>query len=175
MTAQWPYCQGIHQDPQPAYASSYTPWQSVYNSTENVTESVTATHQRIDPQTPAQSYGAQQRQTTNPQAAVGSLGSLGFGLGLQNMQDYPSPHSNVSDQTTSSCLSVLPGAMISPRMPLASSPNPSIVPSVGESSASRQSSRKSTEPPRNAQGVMYCSHPEHGQRQPVFSRKCEWT
>lgn len=176
-TVQWPYCQGINQDPPPAYARNYIPWQSAYNPSENIAGNLVATPQRIDPQTPVQSYGTRS-QATNPQAAVGSVGSLGYGLGLhmQDMQDYPSPHSNVSDQTTSSCLSVLPGAMVSPGRPLQVTTSPaSIVPSVGGSTNSRHSSRRSTEPPRNAQGVLYCSHPQCAQQTPVFSRKCEWT
>jgi len=92
---------------------------------------------------------------------------------MQSMQDYPSPHSNVSEQTTSSCLSVLPGAMMSPGRPMVASP--SMVPSLGGSTNSRESSRRSTEPPRNAQGVLYCSHRDCAQQPPVFSRKCEWT
>ena len=168
-TIQWPYSQGINQ---PAYANTYPPWRPVYNPAENITSNITTTPQPIVSHTPVQSYGIQQPQAPNPQAAGGSLGSLGFGLGLQiqDMQDYPSPHSNVSEQTTSSCLSVVPGTMISPRVPAISSPNPSVAPSVGGSS----SSRKSTEPPRNAQGVFYCSHSDHANT-PVFSRKCEWT
>lgn len=175
---QWPYSQGTNQDPPPAYASSYAPWQSTYNTTSNITGNLTATPQRIEPQTPVQTYASRSQANSIPRAVVGgNVGSLGFGLGLhlQDMQDYPSPHSNVSDQTTSSCLSVLPGAMISPRMPIVTSPSMSIVPSVGGSSNSRQSSRRSTEPPRNAQGLLYCNHPECAQQPPVFSRKCEWT
>ena len=176
-SAQWPHDQGINPDPPPVYASDFTPWQSTYNITENLT----ATPPRIGSQTPLQSYAPQRRANTNPETAVGDSGSLGFGLGLglrlQDMQDYPSPHSNVSEQTTSSCLSVLPGAMMSPGGHFMPSPSvvPSVVPSVGGSSDSRQSSRRSTEAPRNAQGVLYCSHPECARQPPVFSRKCEWT
>ena len=173
-SVQWPYCQGINQDPPPAYDPTYASWQPPYNTNNTITGSLTATPPRIGPQTPIQSY-ASQRQGTYPQAAVASVGSLGFGLGLhlQEMQDYPSPHSNVSEQTTSSCLSVLPGAMMSPGRAII--PSPSMVPSLEGSTNSRQSSRKSTEPPRNAQGVLYCSHRDCADQPPVFSRKCEWT
>lgn len=174
-TIQWPYCQGINQDPPAVYAPTYAPWQSSYNTNDGITGTLTATPQRLDPSTPSQSYAPQRQADTNLQAAVGSAGALGFSLGshLQNMRDYPSPHSNVSEQTTSSCLSVVSGAMMSPGRPMV--PSPSIVRSLGGSESSRQSSRRSTEPPRNVQGVLYCSHPDCANKPSVFSRKCEWT
>ena len=165
----WPYSQGItqgiNQDQPPAYAPSYTPWQSTYNPVENIT--VSAQRSRSDPS--FQSYGPPQ-QVANPQAAATSLGSLGFGLGLQmhDITNYPSPHSDVSGQTTSSCLSVLPRAMTSPSMPLVASP------SLAGSSNSRHSSRRSQEPPRNMEGMTYCDNSECADNPPVFSRKCEW-
>lgn len=161
----WPYSQGINQDQPSAYAPSYTPWQSKYNSVENITAS--AQRSRSDPS--FQSYGPPQ-QVANPQAAARGLGSLGFGLGLQmhDITSYPSPHSDVSGQMTSSCLSVLPRAMTSPSMPLVVSP------SVAGSSNSRHSSRRSQEPPRNMEGMMYCDNPECADNPPVFPRKCEW-
>ena len=173
-TVQWPYCQGINQDLPPVYAPTYNPWEPSYNVSETITGNLTATPQSLDPVTPGQSYAPLQQADTNPQAAVGGVAALGFGLGshLQNMPDYPSPHSNVSEQTTSSCLSVVPGAMMSPGRPVV--PSPSMVPSLGESESSRQSSRRSTEPPRNTQGVAYCSHPDCASTGTVFSRKCEW-
>lgn len=174
-SSQWPYTQGINQGPPPAYAPNYAPWQPTYSPSENITDTLIATAQRTGPQLPVQSYAPRRQANPNPQAAIG--GSIGFGLGLrlQDMQDYPSPHSNVSDQTTSSCLSVLPGAMISPRIPPVTSPSISMLPSVRSSSDSRQSSRRSTEPPRNAQGILYCADAECARQPPVFSRKCEWT
>ena len=162
-TGYWSYCQGINQDPSPAYAPSYPPWQSAYSTGENLV--TTSQRSRSDPN--IQSYGPP-AQVANPQAAAGSLSNLGFGLGLP-MQNYPSPHSDISHQTTSPCLSVVPGAMMSPSMPLVASP------SVAESSNSRQSSRRSQEPPRNTQGLMYCDNIECAGQPPVFARKCEWT
>ncbi|KAL6715493.1 hypothetical protein ACLMJK_006454 [Lecanora helva] len=178
-TVQWPYCQGINQDPPPAYDPSYVSWQPSYDANSSITGSLTATPPRLDSQTPLQTY-ASQRQLTNTQAAVARVGgSLGFGLGLhrQEMQDYPSPHSNVSEQTsTSSCLSVLPGAamMSPPGRTLVLSP--SMVPSLEASTNSRPSSRNASgHPPRNPQGMLYCDHVDCREKPPVFSRKCEWT
>ncbi|KAK3178560.1 hypothetical protein OEA41_000697 [Lepraria neglecta] len=36
-------------------------------------------------------------------------------------------------------------------------------------------SRRSQEPPRNMEGMMYCDNPECADNPPVFSRKCEWS
>lgn len=175
----WPYSQGINQSSPPAYAPDYASWPpTTYNINENITGTLRATPQGIGSQPSLRSYAPQRQVNPNPQAAVGgSPGNLGFGLGLhlQDMHDYPSPHSAISDQSTSSCLSVLPGAMISPRVPVVPSPSISIVPSMGGSSHSGYSSRRSTEPPRNAQGILYCADQECAQQPPVFSRKCEWT
>ena len=162
-TEYWPYCQGINQEPSPAYAPSYAPWQSAYNTGENLV----TTSQRSRSDRNIQSYDPPP-QVANPQATAGSLSSLGYSLGLP-MQNYPSPHSDVSRQTTSSCLPVLPGAMMSPSIPLGASP------SVAGSSNSHQSSRGSQEPPRNTEGLMYCDNIECAQQPPVFARKCEWT
>lgn len=170
-TVTWPYCQGIDPSPSPAYAPSYTSWQA--HSPFDPTASVSTTPQRTDRSNTVQPY-AQRIQTANtgiPQVAAGSLGSLGFGLGLHmsDMQDYPSPGSSTSGQTNSSYVSVLPPNVLSPSMPLM--PSPSVV----GSTVSRQSSRRSQEPPRNAEGLLYCNHTDHAQQQaPVFSRKCEW-
>ena len=163
----WPYnqgiTQGIDQYQPPAYAPGYTPWQSVYNPV------LAASSQRTRTDPSLQSYGPP-RPVAKPQAAARSLGHLGFGLELQmhDMNNYPSPHSDVSGQTSSSCLSVLPHAMTSPSMPLVASP------SVAGSSDFRHSSRRSQEPPRNVEGIMYCDHRECADNPPVFPRKCEW-
>ncbi len=169
-TVTWPYCQGISPVSSPAYVPSYTPWptHSAFDPTASI-----ATPQRTDRSNIIQPYARriQTANTGNPQAAAGGVGSLGFGLGLHmsDMQDYPSPGSSTSGQTASSYLSMLPPNVISPGMPLMPSP------SVAGSAGSRQSSRRSQEPPRNAEGLLYCDHAEHAQQQPpVFSRKCEW-
>lgn len=170
----WPYSQGINPVASPAYASSYTPWQT--QSPFQPAGSQTATPQRTDPINIVQPY-AQQNQTAstgNPQGAAGSLGSLeglGFDLGLRlsDMQDYPSPGSSNSAQTASSYAPVLPSNVMSPVVSSMQSP------SLAGDTVSRQSSRRSREPPRNAEGLLYCDHTEHAQQQaPVFSRKCEW-
>ena len=170
-TVTWPYCQSNNPVLSPAYTPSYAPWQT--QSPFHPTRSIATRPQRTDQSNIVQPYAQriQTANTRNPQAAAGSLGSLGFGLGLHmsDMQDYPSPGSSTSGQTASSYLSLLPPNVLSPGMPLMPSP------SVAGSTGSRQSSRKSQEPPRNAGGLLYCDHAEHAQQQqPVFSRKCEW-
>ena len=171
-TVTWPYCQGINPASSPAYAPSYTPWQT--QSAFDPTGSLATTPQRTDRSNTVQPY-AQRIQTANtrnpPPVAAATLGSLGFGLGLHmsDMQDYPSPGSSTSGQTASSYIPVHPPSVLSPGITLMPSP------SVAESIASHQSSRRSQEPPRNAQGLLYCDHAEHASQQPpVFSRKCEW-
>ena len=170
----WPYSQGINSVAPPAYASSYTTWQT--QSPFDPTGSQTTTPQRTDPINIVQPY-AQRNQTVNtgnPQGAAGSLGSLGglgfdLGLRLSDMQDYPSPGSSNSAQTASSYAPVLPSNVMSPAISSMQSP------SLAGDTVSRQSSRRSREPPRNAEGLLYCDHTDHAQQQaPVFSRKCEW-
>ena len=167
----WPYCQGINPASTPAYAPSYPPWQS--QSPYDPPSTVGTTLQHTDRSNIVQPYAQRIRTANlaNPQVAAGALGSLGFGLGLhmRDMQDYPSPGSSTSEQTPSPYVPVLPSNVLSPRMSLMPSP------SVAASTSSRQSSRRSQEPPRNAEGLLYCNHPEHAdQERPVFSRKCEW-
>ena len=176
-TAVWPYCQGINPDPSPAFAPSYNPWQTQTQTQPsfNPAGPVVATQQPTDQSNIVSPY-AQRTQTAanigNPPLAAGSLGTLGFGglgLHMSDMRDYPSPGSSVSGQTSSSYVSVLPSNVISPGISLMPSPN------VADDTGSRQSSRRSREPPRNAEGLLYCNHAEHAQEQrPVFSRKCEW-
>ena len=166
----WPYCQGINPVPSPAYTSTYAPWQTP--SPFNPVGSVATTPQLTNRSNIIQPYAPpiQTAYKGNTQGAAGSLGSLGSGLGLQisNMQNYPSPGSSTSEQTSSSYVPVLPPNVISPGIPMQS-------PSVAGDTASRQSSRRSQEPPRNVEGLPYCNHAEHAQQQPpVFSRKCEW-
>ena len=167
----WPYCQGINPASTPAYAPSYPSWQS--QSPFDPASSVGTTLQRTDRSNIVEPYAQRTRTANlaNPQVAAGTLGSLGFGLGLhmRDMQDYPSPRSSTSEQTPSPYVPVLPSNVLSPRMPVMPSP------SVAASTSSRQSSRRSQEPPRNAEGLLYCNHPEHAEQEPpVFSRKCEW-
>lgn len=166
----WPYCQGINPVPSPAYAPTYTHWQTP--SPYDPTGSVLTTPQLTHPSNIIQSYarGSQPAYTQNFQGPAGSLGGLGFGLGrISDMHNYPSPGSSTSEQTSSSILSVLPLSVISPG--ISSMPSPS----VAGDTRSRQSSRKSQEPPRNAEGLLYCNHAEHAQQQPpAFARKCEW-
>lgn len=167
----WPSCQGINPVSSPAYAPSYSTWHT--RSSFDPIGSVAITPQRTGRSNIVQPYAQriQTANTGNPQVAAGSLGNLGFGLGLHmsDMQDYPSPGSSTSGQTRSSYVSMLPPNVLSPGMPLMPSP------SMAESTGSRQSSRRSQEPPRTAEGLLYCDHAEHAQQQrPMFSRKCEW-
>ena len=159
------YCQSLNQLSTPAYVSSFPPWQtqSQFVPTGNLISTPQPTDQSniIPPYAPRN----QTANTGNPQGAVGSLvnfGSLRLGP-LSDMQDYPSPGSSNSAQTASSYVSVLPSNALMPS------------PSIAEDTASRQSSRRSQEPPRNTEGLLCCNHAEHAQEQaPVFSRKCEW-
>lgn len=165
----WPYCQGINPISSPAYVPTYTPWQ--IPSPFDRTGSVVPTPQLTNSSNivPPYAQGNQQAYTGNFQGAAGSLGSLDFRLGqISDMHNYPSPGSSTSEQTTSHSVSV-PPPNISPG--IYSMPSPS----VPDDTRSRQSSRKSQEPPRNAEGLLYCNHAEHAQQQPpAFSRKCEW-
>lgn len=167
----WPYCQGINPISSPAYAFGYTPWQTP--SRFDPTGGVGTAPQLTNPSNIIQPYapGSQTAYTENFQGTAGSLGSLGFGLRprISDMHNYPSPGSSTSEQTSSSYVPVVPPNVISPG--ISSMPSPS----VAGDTRSRQSSRKSQEPPRNAEGLLYCNHAEHAQQQPpAFSRKCEW-
>ncbi|KAL8950795.1 MAG: hypothetical protein Q9222_003202 [Ikaeria aurantiellina] len=89
---------------------------------------------------------------------------------MGQMQNYPSPHSDVSkDETRSSNFSMLPSSNVSPSMMFALSPS-------AETSHSRPSAGRSMEdPPRNTAGQITCVHPKCARDQLVFARKCEWT
>ena len=86
------------------------------------------------------------------------------------MQNYPSPHSDVSkDETRSSNFSVLPSNEVSPYIMFAASP------SVASHPSRVSPGRGSEEPPRNSSGQITCLHPKCARDLPVFGRKCEWT
>ncbi|KAL8646460.1 MAG: hypothetical protein Q9226_006848 [Calogaya cf. arnoldii] len=86
------------------------------------------------------------------------------------VQNYPSPHSDVSkDETRSSNFSILPSSDVSPNMMFA--PSPSIASHPSQASPGRISE----EPPRNSSGQITCLHPKCARELPVFGRKCEWT
>lgn len=88
----------------------------------------------------------------------------------EQMQTYPSPHSDVSkDETRSSCFSLLLGQNLSPNMMLAVSP------SMESHQSPPNTEKRTEEPPRNAEGLITCVHPKCVRDPPVFSRRCEWT
>ncbi|KAL8733879.1 MAG: hypothetical protein Q9166_001867 [cf. Caloplaca sp. 2 TL-2023] len=86
------------------------------------------------------------------------------------MQNYPSPHSDVSkDETRSSNFSILPSNDVSPNMMFAASP------SIASHPSQVSPGRRSEEPPRNSSGQIVCTHPKCARELPIFARKCEWT
>ncbi|KAL8893949.1 MAG: hypothetical protein Q9192_004765 [Flavoplaca navasiana] len=86
-----------------------------------------------------------------------------------SMQNYPSPHSDVSkDETRSSNFSVLPSNDVSPYIMFAASP------SVASHPSRVSPGRGSEEPPRNSSGQITCLHPKCAQDLPVFGRST-WT
>lgn len=86
-----------------------------------------------------------------------------------NMQNYPSPqYSDISGPTFTTHQKMAQGPLVSPSPAVLASP------SIAESSISHQSSHKSIEPTRNAAGILFCDHPDHGFDAPTFGRKCEW-
>ncbi|KAL8982477.1 MAG: hypothetical protein Q9205_003025 [Flavoplaca limonia] len=85
------------------------------------------------------------------------------------MQNYPSPHSDVSkDETRSSNFSVLPSNDVSPYIMFAASP------SVASHPSRVSPGRGSEEPPRNSSGQITCLHPKCARDLPVFGRST-WT
>ena len=83
---------------------------------------------------------------------------------------YPSPqHSEASEAPSSLVRVPMAEKTASPQ----AQPGPS--PSLGRGAALRRESAGQAEPPRNAQGQIYCDHPECAQNPPIFARKCEWT
>ncbi|KAL8749228.1 MAG: hypothetical protein Q9199_007814 [Rusavskia elegans] len=89
---------------------------------------------------------------------------------MRPMQNYPSPHSDVSkDETRSSNFSILPSNDVSPNMMFAVSP------SIASHPSQASPGRRSEEPPRNSSGQITCLHPKCARELPVFGRKCEWT
>lgn len=91
-------------------------------------------------------------------------------LPMGHMQNYPSPHSDVSkDERRSSTFSYLPSNDLSPNMMLVASP------SVQSHHSPSSAGKRGEEPPRNASGQITCNHPKCASDQPVFSRRCEWT
>ena len=119
--------------------------------------------------------GAHSHSSSRPLPHGRVLGSMHTGQPI----GYPSPHSEASETAPSLIPVSLPEtAAASPRQRHMVGPRPGVSsPSLSRTigSASRRESAGPTEPPRNAQGQIYCDHPECASKPPTFSRKCEWT
>ena len=106
---------------------------------------------------------------SNTLGAVGLNWNVDLQPAMHSYQTYPSPHSDVSGPSNTSNLSVQAGVLFSPPNPLMSSPH------MAESPSSHHSSIKSTEPTRNAEGILFCNYTECARDPPLFARLCEWT
>lgn len=109
--------------------------------------------------------------TPKTQSESDVLSGTGFSWPIElppAMQNYPSPHSDVSGPIHTSTYPAHAGLMLSPKHMVNS-------PSIAGSSESHPSSHKSLEPTRNAQGVLYCDFPDCRPDPPIFTRPCEWT
>ncbi|KAI4096469.1 MAG: hypothetical protein LQ344_000977 [Seirophora lacunosa] len=150
----------IHQ-PQHSQLQPQPPVPNLWRSVPSGSD----THQ---PYAPFVHQATPQRDTRPSRAAVALSPSLRLPMG--HMQNYPSPHSEVSkDETKSSYFSILPGNDMSPTMMHAASP------SVESHPSPSSTGRKGEEPPRDASGQMTCNHPTCADTPPVFARRCEWT
>ncbi len=175
----WPYIPGSNPSSINVNTAVSNSWQPINSNPTNFSE----TPQSIESFSPAAPYelsrGKREYQNrlrlqtpTTSQPAGSTLDQLRFHLpqGLStNMQNYPSPqYSDVSGPTFAAHQKMAQGTLISPSPVVLASP------SIAESSISHQSSHKSVEPTRNAAGVLFCDHPDHGFNAPTFGRKCEW-
>ncbi len=167
-TVAWPYSSGINTPAVTTHDSDFNTWQP----TARYTGAITATPERVVPPPSYQAYAPSQPAQPR-QIKGGPVGGQAFNLGqrIRNMQDYPSPqHSDVSAPSTSSRISVLPAATLSPSLALVAAQT-SMVAGI---SGSLRGSEATQEPIRNSSGLFYCSHSEHATT-PVFARKSEWT
>lgn len=129
------------------------------------------TLKRSFPSAGFQPYVSTSRQAPS-QGDIGAAAAFQPNLQLpgEQMQTYPSPHSDVSkDETRSSCFSILPGHDLSPNLMLA------VTPSMESHQSPPSAGKRTEEPPRNAEGLITCIHPKCVRDPPVFSRRCEWT
>ncbi|KAL8692913.1 MAG: hypothetical protein Q9224_003865 [Gallowayella concinna] len=119
----------------------------------------------------AQSYApSSQQETSQGDYRAATFFSPSLRPPMGPMQNYPSPHSDVSrDETRSSNFSVLPSNDVSPDMMFAASP------SIASHPSEVSPGRRSEEPPRNPSGQITCIHPKCARELPIFARKCEWT
>ena len=176
----WTYSQGNHLPTAPSQTPPSNLWQQaaindlvfpppVPTRTESSTGAPYERERPFQPQT--------QVPTPVTQSARSTLSGVSYNWGLdvatnmQPYQNYPSPHSDVSGPTTISSVPVSSSVMLSPSKQIMASPT------VAGSPESPLSSRQSSEPTRNAQGMLYCSYPDPDcqRNPPVFNRLCEWT
>lgn len=175
-TGTWPYVPNSNSPSIFVDTATSPTWQLSTNFPIPFTE----TPHSIESFSPVESYVTpsgrpqyqQQLQTPSTQSIGSTLSTLGYSLPLElqtDMQNYPSPqYSDVSGPTFAAHQTIMQGPIMSPSIPVATSP------SLDRSSESRQSSHKSPGPTRNTDGLLFCNHPEHGYNAPTFARKCEW-
>ena len=166
-TSAWPYNSGSNIS---AYASDYNTWQP--QPLPATSQILAPSIETTDLSTDLQPYEPLRQPAPS---RTDSYQNPGLGLWMRDMHDYPSPHSEVSNQASSPCLSIIGGTGLSPNMPYAPSST-----SAGESPHSIHSGRdrkSSSEPgaPRNDQGLLICTRTECLPDTPTFQRKCEWT
>ena len=90
---------------------------------------------------------------------------------LPRMSDYPSPHSEISEQTICSPNITNNNNFVAQNGYLPPNRN-----SMSQSQAKPQDQpAANASPPRNANGDIYCADPACRNNPPTFARKCEWT
>ena len=86
------------------------------------------------------------------------------------MNDYPSPHSEASEQTICSPHPASSNNFIPQNTYVSSNRNMSTTPIKAQDQPAA-----GTSPPRNSAGEIYCADPACRGNPPTFARKCEWT
>lgn len=102
--------------------------------------------------------------------------TMGVPEGATADSNYPSPHS-VKDEDFDRAMSVATQSSGNPGMPAVArdvqlqTTSPS---SEGSHSRNKLSIRRTQEPPKTNDGLLYCDHPECEAKPPTFRRPCEW-
>lgn len=105
----------------------------------------------------------------SPGPLGGPFANIGLPFSMQGSQNYPSPHSAASDRASPLCPVNMSGN--SPQiMQRETSPSDALSPPRRRDT----SKQMNEEPPRNAQGQIYCNDPECANKNEIFARKCEW-